>query len=141
MACRIFFHLGVSFDVCFLHTHHLGWLVTVLSLNSPPIPVNPGVPPFRALVFVVAPAIALFLAASIPSASPLMEILLPRTRPCNHGLPIEVVLPILFLCLGMCDHDNLSVIPVPTIVPARCVINCALPRTCSWERCNHTGAW
>ena len=141
MTYRIFVHLGVSFDMRFLHTHHLGWLLVFLSLNSPPVPIFPGVPSCRALVFVVASSFALCPTTSIPSASPLMEILLLRSRPCNHGLPIEVVLPILFLCLGMCDHDNSSVIPALSIAPSHCLTNLSLPRTFSWERCNHTGAW
>ena len=140
MACYIFLHLGVSFDVCCLHTHHLSWLVAVLSLNSPPVPIDPGIPSFQALVFVVASVVVLFSAASIPSASPLMEILLLRDHPCNHGLPVEVVLPVLFLCLGMCDHDIPSIIPVSATALARCVTNFSLPRTCSWKGCDPSSA-
>jgi len=79
-------------------------------MNSPLVPIDPGVPSFLALVFVVAPIVVLFLTATIPSASPLMVVLLLWTRPCNHGMHVEVVLPILFLYLGMCEHDNPSVI-------------------------------
>ena len=110
MAYQIIIPLGVSFDLHFFHTHHLGWLVVVLSLNSPHVPIYPRVPSFRALVFVAASVVSLCPTTSIPSASPLMEILLLRTRPCNHGLPVEVVLLVLFLCLSMCDHDGPSIV-------------------------------
>jgi hypothetical protein len=70
-----------------------------------------------------------------------MEILLLRARPCNHGLPVEVVLPVLFLCLGMCDHDSPSIIPASALAPAHCVTNFSLHRTCSWKGCDPTGAW
>ena len=141
MAYQVFIHLGVSFDVRFLHTHHLRWIVVFLSLNSPPIPIYRRVPSCWALVFVVVYVVAICPTTSFPSASPLMEILLLWTHPYNHVLPVEVVLPVLFLCLDMCEHGNLSVIPASTIAPARCVTNFSLHCTCSWKGCDPTGAW
>jgi hypothetical protein len=125
----------------FIHTHHLGWLVVVLFLNSPLVPLYPGVPSCWALIFVVAFASALCPITTIPSALPLMEILLLQARPCNHGLLVEVVLPVLFVCLDMCDHDSPFVIPALTIARACCVTNFSLHRTCSWKRCDPISVW
>jgi hypothetical protein len=95
--------------------------MTTLLLDSQLVLVYTGVPPFHALVSVVAPAIALFLFASISAVSVLIELPLLRARPSNHGLPVEVNLPILFPCHSTYDHDESTIISVRALAPTRLI--------------------
>jgi hypothetical protein len=88
-------------------------------LDSQPVPVYRGVPPFPALVFVVSLAVVLLLFTSISVVYSLIELPLLQARPSNHGLPVEVNLPILFPRHGMYDHDGSVIIPVRSLAPAR----------------------
>jgi hypothetical protein len=117
--------------MCLLHSHHPVWPMETPFPGSQPILVYTGVPPFQALVFVVAPVVALFLFASISVVSSLIETSLLQARPSNHGLPIEVNLPVLFPRHGTYDHDDSTIIHVRALAPARLISYCASPRTWS----------
>jgi hypothetical protein len=108
-------------------------------LDSQPIPFYTGVPPFPSLVFVVYPRVALFLFASISVVSSLIELPLLQACPSNHGMPIEVNLPILFPHHNTYDHDDSTIIPVRALAPAHLISYCANPRTHSLAWCIDIG--
>jgi hypothetical protein len=114
-----------------LHSHHPIWPMTSPLPSSQLVPVYTWVPPFPALVSVVAPVVTLFLFSSIFVVSSLIETSLQWARPSNHGLSVEVNLPVLFPRHNMYDHDDSVIIRVRALAPARLISYCATPRTYS----------
>jgi hypothetical protein len=90
-------------------------------LNSQPVPVYSGVPPFPALVSFGSLCSCSLLFASLPAVYSLIELSLLWARPSNHGLPVEVKIPVLFPRHSTYDHDDLVIIPVWALAPARLI--------------------
>jgi len=144
-ALRIFFRLlhpwkssgivrcslppGVSFVVRLLHSHHPVWSIAAPLLHSQPVPVYPGVPPFLILVSFGSLCNCVLLFASLPTVRSLIKLPLLRTRPSNHCLPVEVKLLVLFSGHGPYGYNDLTIIPVLALVPARLISFLATPRT------------
>jgi hypothetical protein len=100
-------------------------------LNYQPVLVYTWVPPDPALVSFGSSYICVLLFASILVISSLIELSPLWGRPSNHGLPIEVNLPILFPHHSTYDHDELAIILVWALAPARLISYWETPRTWS----------
>jgi hypothetical protein len=73
------------------------------------------------------------LLVAIPVVSPLIDLLLLRACPFNHGFPIVVISPILFPYCGSFDHDDLAFILVRVPSPTCLRSDCVSFHTCTLE--------
>jgi hypothetical protein len=78
-----------------LHSHSLAWSVVAPLLVIHLVPHFTEILPFLSLVSMVVP-IALLLFMDIPAFFPLIDLLLLRACPSNHGLSVVVITPVLY---------------------------------------------
>jgi hypothetical protein len=87
-------------------------------LFSQPVSVYLGVPPFPTLESVGSLYTCALMFASLPTVCSLIELPLLQAHPSNHGLPVEVKIPIHFPRHGTSVHDDLTVISVVSLALA-----------------------
>jgi hypothetical protein len=132
---RYFLSKGIRLPMCVLHSHHPVWSVTAPLLVTQPVPHFTRILPFPTLVSMAAPAIVLLLFVAIRVLFPLINLLLLRSCPSNHGLSIVVIPPFLLFGRSSYDHDDSSFIPVWIPAPSHLTSYCASLITCtlSWR--------
>jgi hypothetical protein len=114
-----------------LHAHHPVWPMAAPLLNSQHVPIYLGVPPFHALVSFGNLYSCTLLFSSLHVVYSPIDLSLPLARPSNHGLLVEVKLPVIFPHHGTYDHDDSVTIPVRSLAPARLISYWETPHTWS----------